>query len=77
MRRVTRRGGTVSAAVWDYAREMTLLRARRSDPELEYAASLPSEHREALKEDLRRRLRVGGQPFTLTARAWAVTGRVG
>ena len=27
MRRVTRRGGTVAAAVWDYAGEMTLLRA--------------------------------------------------
>ena len=26
MRRVTRRGGTVGAAVWDYAGEMTLLR---------------------------------------------------
>lgn len=139
MRRVTRRGGTVSAAVWDYAGEMTLLRrfwdaAVALDPSatdldegrcmpfctpeelgglwaacgladvdvsevvvaagyddfedlwqpLElgigpsgaYAASLSPEPRAGLKEELRRRLDVGGEPFRLKARAWVVTGGV-
>jgi SAM-dependent methyltransferase len=139
MRRVTRPDGTVSAAVWDYAGEMTLLRrfwdaavaldpsaADRDEgrcmpfctpgelrdlwssagladvrvssvvvsagydgfedlwqplglgvaPSGAYATSLPSEHRGALKEELRRRLDVGHEPFQLTARAWIATGRV-
>jgi SAM-dependent methyltransferase len=139
MRRVTRPGGTVASAVWDYAGEMTLLRRfwdaavaldagaadldeGRSMPwcspdELErlwrdagleevrsgelvveagyesfddlwqplesgvgpsgaYAAGLPAEGRERLREELRSRLAVGEEPFRLTARAWCVTGRV-
>jgi len=138
MQRVTRPGGTVAAAVWDYAGEMTLLRrfwdaAVALDPSagdrdegrcmpfctrdelgdlwsstgltdvrvstavvaagyddfedlwqpLElgvapsgaYAASLPSERRMALKDELRRRLVVGDEPFRLTARAWIATGQ--
>jgi SAM-dependent methyltransferase len=138
MRRVTRRGGTVAAAVWDYAGGMTLLRrfwdaAVALDPSatdrdegrcmpfctpeelgglwsasgladvevspvvvaagyddfedlwrpLElgvapsgaYVASLPAEQRAALKQELRRRLGAGRDPFRLTARAWVVTGR--
>jgi SAM-dependent methyltransferase len=139
MRRVTRPGGTVAAAVWDYAGEMTLLRrfwdaAVMLDPGAEkldegvrmpfcmprelgellsraglaevdvrpavvsagydgfedlwrplesgvgpsgaYAAGLPQEPREALKEELRRRLGAGSEPFRLTARAWIATGSV-
>ena len=139
MRRVTRPGGTVTAAVWDYAGEMTLLRAfwdaavaldasaeQRDEgrcmafcspeelgdlwssaglaevgvsavvvsagydgfedlwaplelgvaPSGAYAASLTPERRAALKEELRRRLGVGDQPFRLPARAWCATGRV-
>jgi SAM-dependent methyltransferase len=138
MARVTRPGGTVGAAVWDYAGEMTLLRrfwdaAAALDPsaaELDegrsmrfctpgelgdllsgagladvsvapavvtaeyedfddlwqplelgvgpagaYAAGLPAERRQALKEELRRRLAVSSEPFRLTARAWIGTGR--
>jgi SAM-dependent methyltransferase len=140
MRRVTRPGGAVSAAVWDYAGEMTLLRrfwdaAVALDPsaaELDegrsmpfctretlgelwsgaglaevsvapamvsaayddfedlwrplelgvgpagaHAAGLPPERRGALKEELRRRLNVGSDPFRLTARAWVASGTVG
>jgi SAM-dependent methyltransferase len=139
MRRVTRRGGTVAAAVWDYAGEMTLLRrfwdaavaldasaadrdegrsmpfcapgqleelwetagladVRGSEAVVEagyegfedlwqpleqgvgpsgaYAASLSSERRAGLKEELRQRLGVGDEPFRLTARAWLASGRV-
>jgi len=138
MRRVTRPDGTVSAAVWDYAGEMTLLRrfwdaavaldpsaADRDEgrcmpfctpgelgdlwstvgladvrvssvvvsvgyegfedlwqplglgvaPSGAYATSLTSARRDALKEELRRRLDVGNEPFQLTARAWIATGR--
>jgi SAM-dependent methyltransferase len=139
MARVTRRGGTVAAAVWDYAGQMTLLRrfwdaavaldpsaADRDEgrsmpfctpveladllstagladgevapavvaaaydgfddlwhplelgvgPSGAYATSLPPEQRAALKEELRRRLGVGDDPFRLTARAWIAVGRV-
>ena len=139
MRRVTRPGGTVAAAVWDYAGEMMLLRrfwdaaaaldpaaAERDEgrsmpyctpdslaelwsaagldevdvapvsvsadydgfedlwaplevgvgPAGAYAASLPEEQRTALKDELRRRLAVGDEPFSLSARAWLATGRV-
>ena len=139
MRRVTRPGGTVAAAVWDYAEGMTLLRrfwdaAVALDPgagsldegrsmphsqpdELEklwrqagleavatseigveagyggfddlwqplesgvgpsgaYAAGLPPERRERLRDELCRRLDVGEGPFRLSARAWCVVGRV-
>jgi SAM-dependent methyltransferase len=139
MRRVTRPGGTVGAAVWDYAGEMTLLRrfwdaAVALDPsaaELDegrsmpyctpdelgdllsgagladvrvleavvsaayddfedlwqplelgvapsgaYAAGLPAERRDALKEELRRRVSFEAEPFRLTARAWIGTGQV-
>ena len=139
LRRVTRPGGTVAAAVWDYAGEMTLLRrfwdaavaldpsaADRDEarclpfstrealgdlfsaagltgvdvsaavvtagydgfedlwqplelgvgPSGAYAASLPPSGREDLKQELRRRLGAGDDPFRLTARAWIATGRV-
>jgi SAM-dependent methyltransferase len=139
MRRVTGSGGTVAAAVWDYAGEMTLLRrfwdaAVALDPsavehdegrsmpfcasgELEalwreagladvrgaavvvpasyasfedlwaplergvgpsgaYVASLAPARRMALKEELRRQLGVGEEPFELTARAFVAVGRV-
>ena len=139
MRRVTRPGGTVTAAVWDYRGEMRLLRtfwdavaaldpsaADRDEgqsmafstpgelgdlwsasglavvnvspavvaahydgiddlwaplelgiaPSGAYVVSLAPEERLALKAELARRLRVGGDPFRLTARAWIVTGRV-
>ena len=138
MRRVTRHGGTVAAAVWDYAGDMTLLRrlwdaAIALDPpaaaldegrsmrfctpdELEalwasaglseitvapavvsasyegfddlweplelgvgpsgaYVAALPTKRRSALKAELRKRLDAGAEPFSLSARAWLVTGR--
>jgi ubiquinone/menaquinone biosynthesis C-methylase UbiE len=139
MARVTRRGGTVAACVWDYAGEMTLLRAYwdvahevaperarlfdegavmrfASEDELEalwgtvgledvrtaplvaeaaytdfedlwsplptgigpagaFCASLDGDRRAALHDGLKRRLQVGDEPFTLTARAWAVAGR--
>jgi hypothetical protein len=140
MERVTRPGGTVAAAVWDYAGEMTLLRrfwdaavavdpsaADRDEgrcmpfcapdelahlwsaaglaevsvvpavvtgryegfedlweplehgvgPSGVHAASLPADQRVAVKEELRRRLGVGDDPFELTARAWIATGRAG
>jgi ubiquinone/menaquinone biosynthesis C-methylase UbiE len=140
MERVTRPGGTVAAAVWDYAGEMTLLRrfwdaavavdpsaADRDEgrcmpfcapdelahlwsaaglaevsvvpavvtgryegfedlweplehgvgPSGVHAASLPADQRLAVKEELRRRLGVGDDPFELTARAWIATGRAG
>jgi SAM-dependent methyltransferase len=139
MCRVTRPGGTVAAAVWDYAGEMTLLRrfwdaASDLDPgakELDegvampfctpeelgvllsaagllevgvtpavvsagydgfedlwkplelgvgpsgaYAAGLPSDVRAAFKQEFRRRLGVGDEPFRLSARAWIATGSV-
>jgi SAM-dependent methyltransferase len=139
MRRVTRPGGTVAAAVWDYADGMTLLRRfwdaaveedpaaadrdegrsmpyctpdelgalwastcglgdvcvspvtvsadyddfddlwrpleRGVGPSGAYAAALPAPRRGVLRDALRRRLRVGSQPFRLSARAWIVTGR--
>jgi SAM-dependent methyltransferase len=138
MRRVTRSGGTVAAAVWDYADGMTLLRrfwdaavaldpdAARLDegvsmpycrpdqlgelwrgaglqdvetselvveagysgfddlwqplesgvgPSGAYAAGLPPERRNRLRDELRRRLGAGDKPFRLAARAWCVTGR--
>ena len=139
MRRVTRPGGTVAAAVWDYAEEMTLLRrfwdaavaldpgAAASDegrsmpyctpdelerlwreagleklattalvveagyhdfddlwqslehgsgPSTAFASSLPAERHAELRDELRRRLGVGDDPFRLRARAWSVFGRV-
>jgi SAM-dependent methyltransferase len=140
MARVTRPRGVVASCVWDYAGEMTLLRAfwdaaREIDPgraaaadegvvmrwcaegelaELWRAAglgsvrfgslvasatyadfddlwsplptgvapagafcrSLEADQRAALRDALRRRLGVGDGPFELTARAWAVAGRV-
>ena len=138
MRRVTRPGGTVAAAVWDYAGEMTLLRRfwdaavsldpdaadrdegrsmpyctpeeleglwrdaglheprvsalvvdadyggfddlwqsleHGSGPSTAYAQSVPHEHRTRLRDELRRRLGVGDEPFRLTARAWRVIGK--
>jgi SAM-dependent methyltransferase len=139
MGRVTRPGGSVTAAVWDYAGEMTFLRrfwdaavaldrsAEQRDegsrmpfctpeelgglwsaadlaevdvsavvvsagyddfedlwaplelgiaPSGAYVASLAPERRAAFKEEFRRRLGVGDDPFRLTARAWLATGRV-
>jgi SAM-dependent methyltransferase len=139
MRRVTRSGGIVASAVWDYADGMSLLRrfwdaAVMLDPAAEsldegvsmpycrpdelgelwrgaglqdvetselvveagysdfddlwqplesgvgpsgaYAVALPAERRTRLREELRRRLDAGEQPFRLTARAWCVVGRV-
>jgi SAM-dependent methyltransferase len=141
MVRVTRPDGVVAACVWDYAGEMTLLRAfwdaaREVDPERArsadegvvmrwcrdgelaelwrtaglhdvrfgplivsasytdfedlwspfptgiapsgaFCASLAEEQRAALHDAFRRRLGVDDRPFELTARAWAVAGRVG
>ncbi len=140
MARVTRPGGVVASCVWDYAGEMTLLRAfwdaaREIAPEPAAAAdegvvmrwcrggelaelwraaglgsvrfgslvasanyadfedlwsplptgvgpagafckSLEEDRRIALRDALRRRLKVGGDPFQLTARAWAAAGTV-
>ena len=140
MARVTRPGGVVASCVWDYAGEMTLLRAfwdaaREVDPEraaladegvvmrwcteaelaglwsraglrevqtaalfahASYASfedlwaplptgvapsgafckSLDDDARAALHDAYRRRLGVGGGPFELKARAWAVRGVV-
>jgi SAM-dependent methyltransferase len=138
--RVTSPGGVVAACVWDYAGEMTLLRAfwdaaREIDPERAaaldegvvmrwcadgelaalwraaglrdvrfgplvvsasyadfedlwwplptgvapsgaFCASLDADRRLALHDALRRRLGVGDGPFELSARAWAVAGRL-
>jgi SAM-dependent methyltransferase len=138
MARVTRPGGVVSSCVWDYAGEMTLLRAfwdaaREVEPERAAAAdegvvmrwceegelgelweaaglrdvrtgalvvnaayadfddlwaplptgiapsgafckSLDADGQASLREAYRRRLGVGGCPFELSARAWAVAG---
>ncbi|WCB95443.1 hypothetical protein DSM104299_04188 [Baekduia alba] len=138
--RVTRPGGTVTAAVWDYGGEMRLLRAFwtaaaalnpgavdrdearamrfGTPPELAallhdggglaevevapavvsadydgiddlfaplesgvgpagtYTLSLAPADRAALKAELARRLDVGSDPFTLTARAWVAVGTV-
>ncbi|MEO6349361.1 MAG: class I SAM-dependent methyltransferase [Candidatus Limnocylindrales bacterium] len=138
MRRVARPGGRVTAAVWDYGGEMTLLRtfweaaaavdpqggtqdernARLSTPgELRslwtdvglagievvpavvraayesfdglwqpleigvgpagaHVAALAPDVRRALRQELRDRLGVSEGPFTLTARAWVVSGSV-
>jgi len=140
MSRVTRSGGLVAACVWDYAGEMTLLRAfwdaaREVEPERgaahdegvvmrwcrdgeladlwratglravrfaalrirasyadfedlwapflqgvgpagAFVAALDEPRRAALCDGLRRRLGAGGQPFELTARAWAAAGTV-
>jgi SAM-dependent methyltransferase len=140
MARVTRPGGLVASCVWDYAGEMTLLRAfwdaahevdvgraAVSDegvvmswcgegdleelwrsagladvrfgplvvqagysgfedlwaplptgvaPSGAFCKSLDEERRGVLHDAYRRRLGVGDEPFELSARAWAVTGRV-
>jgi hypothetical protein len=39
-----------------------------------YCASLPEPHRQALRDECRRRLGTPSGPFTLAARAWAVRG---
>lgn len=138
MARVTRPGGAVAAAVWDYGGEMTLLRAfwdaaaaldpaaRERDearvarhctreglgalwteaglgdvavgeatvaatydgfadlwapleqgvgPAGQHTVALGEDERAALREDVRRRLSVGDEPFRLTARAWLARGR--
>jgi hypothetical protein len=41
-----------------------------------FCKSLDDERQAALRDAYRRRLGVGGDPFELTARAWAVTGTV-
>ena len=134
MVRVTRPGGTVAAAVWDYGGEMTLLRRFwdtalaldpaaidkdeaqnmrfATPPELEAlwstrlqdvqvtdavasadyegfedlwapfakgvgpagAYALTLDDQAPFKAEFRRRLDVGDEPFTLTARAWIATG---
>jgi SAM-dependent methyltransferase len=140
MSRLTRPGGVVASCVWDYAGEMTLLRAfwdaaREVEPERAaaadegvvmrwcaegelaelwrhaglrnvrsaplvvhasytdfeelwspllsgvgpsgaFCASLDDDRRSALHTALRHRLRAGGAPFALSARAWAVAGTV-
>jgi hypothetical protein len=45
-----------------------------SGPASAYATSLPNEDRAPLRDELRRRLDVGQEPFRLTARAWMVIG---
>jgi SAM-dependent methyltransferase len=140
MARVTRPGGIVASCVWDYAGEMTLLRAfwdavHTVDPERAatsdegvvmrwcaegelaelwrttglrdvrfgslvvrasyagfedlwspfatgigpsgaFCVSLDDRRRAALHDAYRARLAVGGEPFELTARAWAAAGTV-
>jgi SAM-dependent methyltransferase len=139
MARVTRSGGKVAAAVWDYAGEMTILRrfwdaalaldagaAERDEgrcmpyctpgelhglgdaagiadvevaavvvsaaydgfddlwrplesgvaPSGAYVVSLTTDARDAFKQEFRRRLGAGDDPFELTARAWVLTARV-
>ena len=140
MARVTVPGGTVASCVWDYAGEMTLLRAfwdaaleldtagaAAADegavmrwcgegelgdlwaaaglvdvrtgalvvtatytgfddlwdpftlgfaPTGAYLAQLDPDHQSALRDALQRRLGVAGEPFELSARAWAVAGTV-
>jgi hypothetical protein len=139
MRRVTRPGGALAAAVWDYAGEMVMLRefwdaavaldapaaplaesrtmtlstpgelselwssaglsqvrtapivvsagfdgfadlwdpfVRGVGPAGAYVLSLDERRRDALAGEYRRRLGVDDEPFSLPARAWAVTGRV-
>ena len=138
MSRVTKTGGVVAGAVWDYGDGMTMLRTFwdsasalsesgrvrdernmrfATQPELEglwlragmtsvvvtpavvtvsyrgfeelwapfeqgigpagaYTVALPGQARAALKDEMRRRLAVGEEPFDLTARAWAAVGRV-
>lgn len=138
MRRVTRPGGTITAATWDYTQGMTLIRTffdaaialdpaaaehdegrrmrycqpdelrdlwlesgllevdvrpivvrasytdfddlwqpleRGVGPAGAYAISLDAQHRQALRDELRRRLTAGDAPFELTARAWVAKGR--
>ena len=138
MRRVTRPGGVVAAAVWDYGDGMTLIRTfwdsvsatsqgtpYRDEQQMRYATptelrdlwdtvglvdvvvngasvsaeyqnfedlwapleqgvgpagaytvALGPEERQTLKNELARRLGVGGEAFQLNARAWVVIGRV-
>jgi ubiquinone/menaquinone biosynthesis C-methylase UbiE len=139
MARVTRPGGVVACAVWDYAGEMTILRrfwesaialdpaaATRSEsqrmqyctpeslgelwsaaglsdvtvtscvvaadyegfadlwapleagvaPSGAYVVSLDPAARSAFAAEFRRRLGVGDEPFSLSARAWIAVGRV-
>ena len=138
MSRVTKTGGVVAGAVWDYGDGMTMcapsgIRRRRSrrvavfatsgtcasqlnlsleglwlragmtsvvvtpavvtvsyrgfeelwapfeqgiGPAGAYTVALPGQARAALKDEMRRRLAVGEEPFDLTARAWAAVGRV-
>ncbi len=40
-----------------------------------YTVALDEQRRGALKAELRQQLQAGDEPFTLTARAWLVTGR--
>jgi hypothetical protein len=47
-----------------------------SGPSTAYASSLPPGRRAELRDELRRRLGLGEDPFRLTARAWSVVGRV-
>jgi SAM-dependent methyltransferase len=138
MRRVTKPGGVVAAAVWDYGEGMTLIRTfwdsaaavvpgrgASDEQQMRYATptelrdlwdavglidvnvtsasvsadyanfddlwapleagvgpagaftvSVDADTRSTLKRELARRLRVGDEPFELSARAWVVTGRV-
>lgn len=45
-----------------------------SGPSTAHAATLPPHGRARLRDELRRRLEVGEEPFQLTARAWIVVG---
>jgi hypothetical protein len=47
-----------------------------SGPSTAYASSLSPGRRAELRDELRRRLGLGEDPFRLTARAWCVVGRV-
>jgi hypothetical protein len=64
-----------SARYADFARSVVAVADRRRSAR-SILQSLEDDDRAALRDGFRRRLGVGDGPFELTARAWAVAGRV-